>query len=52
MTRTSFALTIIFIYLLGGLRNLWQILFHVCVAGLFLYQTMQRQLQKLPDYNV
>ncbi|CAH1789214.1 unnamed protein product [Owenia fusiformis] len=36
-----------------GLRNIWQILFHIAVAGLSLfYATKHRPEQKLPGYNV
>ncbi|XP_020913002.1 vesicle-trafficking protein SEC22a [Exaiptasia diaphana] len=44
---------IIFVIYLRNLRNIWQILFHVCVTLAALYQITRRQLQqKPPDYNV
>ena len=53
LARSSLVLLLLCIYWLRGLRNIWQILFHVAVASLVLYQTSKRQLQEKPaDYNV
>lgn len=53
LARLSLVLLLLCIYWLRGLRNIWQILFHVAVASLVLYQTSKRQLQEKPaDYNV
>lgn len=53
LARILFGLLLFLIYLLRGLRNIWQILFHLTVAAFVLYQTAKRQLQaKPPDYNV
>lgn len=53
LARLCLVLLLLCIYWLRGLRNIWQILFHVAVASLVLYQTSKRQLQEKPaDYNV
>lgn len=53
LARILFGLLLFLIYLLRGLRNIWQILFHLTVAAFVLYQTAKRRLQaKPPDYNV
>ena len=53
LARLSLVLLLLCIYWLRGLRNIWQILFHVTVASIVLYQTSKRQLQEKPaDYNV